>query len=259
MNSTVSKITAVTDAPQPSYGLGIRVWTVSGDTVCNDGQPYKVLLKLTGCNLEGEFTCEDGQCIRMDQRCNQLPNCRDKSDERGCERLVLEEGYIKNVPPITANLSGADESILPVHVKIAITLMKVVEIEETDHSIRLQFEINLQWRENRATYYNLKDKTSLNAFTDHDISKLWLPLVIYDNTDQKESTRLGENWEWVTRVSVVREGNIASRSGLDEVEEVEIFKGEENTLTMTQTYTWEFQCKYKLQHYPFDTQVGYLS
>ena len=191
----------------------------------------------------------------MDQRCNQLPNCRDKSDERGCERLILEEGYIKNVPPITANLSGADESILPVHVKIAITLMKVVEIEETDHSIRLQFEINLQWRENRATYYNLKDKTSLNAFTDHDISKLWLPLVIYDNTDQKESTRLGENWEWVTRVSVVREGNIASRSGLDEVEEVEIFKGEENTLTMTQTYTWEFQCQYKLQKYPFDTQV----
>ena len=24
---------------------------------------------------------------------------------------------------------------------------------------------------------------------------------------------------------------------------------------MEQTYTWEFQCKYELQHYPFDTQV----
>ena len=24
---------------------------------------------------------------------------------------------------------------------------------------------------------------------------------------------------------------------------------------MNQTYTWEFQCKYELQHYPFDTQV----
>ena len=26
-------------------------------------------------------------------RCNQLANCRDKSDERGCQLLVLEQGY----------------------------------------------------------------------------------------------------------------------------------------------------------------------
>ena len=81
-----------------------------------------------------------------------------------------------------------------------------------------------------------------------------MPLVIYSNTDQKESTRLGADWEWVTRVSVVKEGHFA-RNGLEEVDEAEIFEGVENTLTMTQTYTWEFQCQYKLQHYPFDTQV----
>ena len=43
--------------------------------------------------------------------------------------------------------------------------------------------------------------------------------------------------------------------GIEEVDEVEIFEGAENRLTMNQTYTWEFQCKYKLQRYPFDTQV----
>ena len=39
------------------------------------------------------------------------------------------------------------------------------------------------------------------------------------------------------------------------VDEAEIFEGGENKLTMTQAYTWEFQCQYKLQKYPFDTQV----
>ena len=29
----------------------------------------------------------------------------------------------------------------------------------------------------------------------------------------------------------------------------------ENRLTMNQTYTWEFQCQYELQRYPFDTQA----
>ena len=200
---------------------------------------------------EGEFTCDDGQCIKMEERCNQVPDCRDESDERGCKVIILKDGYNKNIPPIGR---AKDGRAIPARANISITLMKVVEIEEVDHSIHLQFKINLRWKENRVKYQNLKDKTSLNALTDADIGQLWLPLVIYENTDQKESTRLGENWEWVTRVSVVKEGNF-TRSGLEEIDEAEIFEGGENTLTMTQTYTWEFQCQYKLQHYPFDTQV----
>ena len=112
----------------------------------------------------------------------------------------------------------------------------------------------MQWKENRVTYHNLKKETSLNALTDEDIKRIWLPFVVYDNTDQKEVTRLGMDWEWVTRVTVTREGEF-TRSKLEELDETEIFKGEENRLTMNQTYTWEFQCKYELQRYPFDTQV----
>ena len=58
----------------------------------------------------------------------------------------------------------------------------------------------------------------------------------------------------MTRVSVVKEGHFTMR-GLDEIDEAEIFEGAENTLTMAQTYTWEFQCQYELQTYPFDKQV----
>ena len=88
----------------------------------------------------------------------------------------------------------------------------------------MQFRINLRWKENRVKYQNLKDKTSLNALISSDISMLWLPLVIYDNTDQKQSTRLGWINEWVTSVSVIKEGDF-TRSRLDEVDEAEIFEG----------------------------------
>ena len=43
---------------------------------------------------------------------------------------------------------------------------------------------------------------------------------------------------------------------MKEVDEAEIFEGAENSLTMNQTYTREFQCQYELQRYPFDTQVS---
>ena len=55
-------------------------------------------------------------------------------------------------------------------------------------------------------------------------------------------------------MSVIKEGHF-TRSAMEEVDEAEIFEGDENTIVMTQTYTHEFQCEYKLNQYPFDTQV----
>ena len=81
----------------------------------------------------------------------------------------------------------------------------------------------------------------LNTLTRNDIEMLWLPLIVYTNTDQKKTTRLGEygNGEWETGVSVKKEGRF-TRSGVEQVDEAEIFEGDENTLMMTQTYTHEF-------------------
>ena len=110
------------------------------------------------------------------------------------------------VPPV--------ESDDPVNVSVSINLLKLVDIDEDDYSIEIQFEITMKWTENRATYHNLKNKDSLNALPQKDFEKLWLPKVIYENTNQKESTRLGSNWEWETRVVVKREGNL-TRSGLN--------------------------------------------
>ena len=144
----------------------------------------------------------------------------------------------------------------PVNVSVSINLLKLVDIEEGDYSIEIQFEITMKWTENRVTYHNLKKKDSLNALSEEDYKKLWLPKVIYENTDQKETTRLGEfgNGEWDTKVIVKKEGN-STPSGLDTLDETEIFTGHDNSLVMSQTYTHTFQCAYKLSAYPFDTQV----
>ena len=253
IETNVFNTTAISKEISGRFMLGKQTWSVEGDSKkCHEGKPYVTEFKLSSCE-ESKFTCDDGQCITIEQRCNQVPDCRDMSDERNCQLIVLGGDYNKNIPPIGRTTDGA---AIPANVSISITLMKVVYIEERDHSIHLQFEINFQWKENRVTYNNLKNETSLNALRYTDIEELWLPLIIYDNTDQKDSTRLGEygNGEWITRLTVAREGNFR-RSDVSEVDEAEIFDGDQNTLVMTQTYTHEFQCKYKLQRYPFDSQV----
>ena len=254
LNVTLSKTTGLTSAEEMSLILGRHDWSIDNDSAkCNNGRPYTTQLKMSGCKTDGEFTCDDGQCVTMEERCDQIPDCRDRSDEENCQLLVKVKGYNKEVPPFTVR--ATDRSIVPVQLNISIDLLKIVDMEETDHKIDFQFKITLEWKENnRVVFHNLKPDSSLNALSKDAINNLWLPLVFYDNTDQKEITRLGALWEWNTPVSVIREGNF-TRSGLEVVDETEIFKGADNTLFMQQVYTWQFQCMYNLYDYPFDTQV----
>ena len=253
MTDARASVMAKSQASKESYALGKQEWTVTNDVfACNKGEPYTTQFKLSGCNLEGEFTCNDGQCVTMEERCDQIPDCRDKSDERDCKLLETEEGYNRKVPPITS-LGKTDKTIVPVKVNISISLLKIVGMEEVQHKIDLQFEITLEWKENRATYQNLKKKTSLNALTDEDISALWLPYVIYANTDMKEAVQIANGLK--TTIVVTREGNF-TRSDMNYIDEFESFKGKDNKLVMSQTYTKSFQCPYNLQKYPFDIQVN---
>ena len=96
-------------------------------------------MKLTGCN-KTQFTCDDGQCVTMEERCNQIPDCDDESDELNCKILKLKEGYNKRVPPVSKT-SKKIKTLKPVAVNVSLTLFKIVAIKEDDHSIQLQFQI----------------------------------------------------------------------------------------------------------------------
>ena len=85
--------------------------------------------------------------------------------------------------------------------------MKYTDIDEVDHTIDFQFEIILEWNDRHLSFNNLKEEEYLNSLTDDEIQSIWLPLLVYDNTDQKETTRLGVAWEWSTSVTVAREGD----------------------------------------------------
>ena len=130
----------------------------------------------------------------------------------------------------------------------------MVAIEEINYSVRFKFKITLRWQENRVTFQNLKHDSTNNMLSQEEVSELWLPRVIYWNTDQEETTRLGAEGEWSTDILVEREGG-AKRNSMTDIDEAEIFQGIENSLRMEQTYTHAFQCNFKLSRYPFDMQV----
>ena len=68
-------LTAWTTASHKSQALGKQNWTISGDKYkCSKNKDYEIPLKLTACE-DDEFTCDDGQCIAIEKRCDQMPQC----------------------------------------------------------------------------------------------------------------------------------------------------------------------------------------
>ena len=151
-----------------------------------------------------------------------------------------------------STVSEKNETVVPVTVNISLVLLKVFNIE-VNHAIDFKFEISMEWFEKRVKYHNLKEEITLNRLTSSEMAELWIPYVIYHNTDMMDAVKMDDEID--TTMTVTREGNF-TRSPLSVADEVLIFEGSENRITLNQTYSKMVQCTYNLRKYPFDTQVS---
>ena len=250
-NSNISPVSASTEASHISYALGKHSWLIRNDSYeCSKGQPYQLDLKLTGCNI-GEFTCDDGQCIGMKQRCDQVFDCSDESDEVECKILVLKKSYRKSSPPVFTVWKKHDRTVFPATIRVNITLLDIASIRERDNEIDIKFMAEFEWSEPRAKYHNLKENMTQNPLEIEDIKSLWIPMLVYRNNKNNDDTIAALE---KSQVYVNKRGNF-EQSPLSGMDEIEIFEGKENPLTMIQSYTKDFKCVYDMTTFPFDTQV----
>ena len=105
--------------------------------------------------------------FRMEERCDQIRNCRDKSDENNCNLIVFEENYNSKVPPFT--ITEENNDLIPAKIRVSTQLKNVLAISEFSHTIDLKIGIILRWYENRVLYHNLKSVEALNVLSDSEV------------------------------------------------------------------------------------------
>ena len=78
---------------------------------------------LSTCSSD-QFTCDNGLCINILNRCNLRTDCFDLSDEIDCRKIQPGDSYQTHIapPPIT----GLDK----VAVKVAADILTILDIEE---------------------------------------------------------------------------------------------------------------------------------
>ena len=117
-------------------------------------------------------------------------------------------------------------------------------------SFSAKFNLVAEWYDARLTWNNLNDDKFLNIPDQDIIEKLWVPVIIFDNTENKYETPLDKK----ARLVVEKKGAY-TLAPITETEEIAYYKGSENSLQYSRDFYLRFKCQFELQNYPFDKQI----
>ena len=132
--------------------------------------------------FERLFSCSDGTCIPIENKCNFVPDCWDKGDEIDCQLLRKRnmEGYDSNLPDIVIKNEG---KLLKKMVRVSITIEEIKSIEEVKSRYTTTFDLELEWMDARLTWYDLHEDLDLNILSEEQKKNIWFPKILVANSE----------------------------------------------------------------------------
>ena len=167
-------------------------------------------------------------------------DCSDGSDENVCEPLMIDEKkYRKTFPPFY----GKQRT----QINISIAIYSIENIDELAKTFVAEIRVKLRWRDQRITFKNLdKSKKALSKVW-HE--KIWLPPLYFSNTKENKPILEGRPLD----VNVITKSEPILNE-ISEVDESNVFKGDDNDLELLSKNELAFKCLFDLSRFPFDIQ-----
>ena len=236
---------AFSQASFRTLALGNLQWTITNDTECSH-ETFTTTLSLTSCK-SNQFTCNDGLCVNLEDRCNGQPECKDTTDEINCKVIETDQSYNRflSPPPPLAFPK------LPIYVSMKVHALSSFDPIKANYESK--FSINLKWFDSRLKFNNLRSIPEANSMGPDEKDKIWFPSFIFDNTKNKNNCIIDSK----SAMQVFRNGS-GSLDGIESTENKHIFNGHDNYIIYDRFYNDVFECEYFLQWYPFDFQTCYV-
>ncbi|XP_064079530.1 uncharacterized protein LOC135196619 [Macrobrachium nipponense] len=192
----------------------------------------------------GQFTCDDGSCVKISQRCDFLFDCPDQSDETNCSLIKIPDSYVPELPPQQAN-----NTAVIIEVQINITSIRAFSL--LDLMFAFDMIASYTWRDSRLTFSNLKDNMEMNLVGGNSV--VWRPKVFHE-----EGSGSKVNIEERVSQVYVKRNSGPLPDHLSRLKEDELYKGSENNIVDQRTLTVTSNCLFDLSMYPFDVQTCQL-
>ncbi|XP_064111732.1 uncharacterized protein LOC135219149 [Macrobrachium nipponense] len=220
------------------YPVGQNTWIVENE-MCGKAKGQALELSLSSC-LENTFMCKSGHCIPQELRCNLRTECDDGSGEQGCNRILIDDLYQKNIPP--TGPGGA-----PLRLSTKIQLSRITQVDDMNMAITLEFRVNLTWVDPRVTLKHLGKTARGTTLTSEEADSIWRPTYQLLNIENGRKELLESHLTILTT-------NNATEVDFNNLAMELTYPGSENAFTITDHYTARFVCGFRLFGYPFDIQ-----
>ena len=218
------------------YPLGRKEWTIVNDK-CNAREGSEVLSLMFSACAQDEFTCDSGNCVPMEKRCNQQEDCKDVSDEKNCMTVFVDpKKYLKDKPP------AALEGKVKAEVKVRVDLLEILTLSVVEMKITTKYNLYLEWLDPRITFYNLKKNRNLNGLVRDEMEKIWIPKIIFANTQANVYSILDTK-----SIGLITRKGSFTYSGIDEKENIYKYRGNENPILLSRVYETEWICEYDMR------------
>ena len=103
-------------------------------------------------------------------------------------------------------------------------------------TIQVQFYLHFSWLDSRLTFFDLRDNPALNSLSPQEKELLWVPVLVFDNTENKVTTLVDDK----ATITIRKEGKYYL-SGLDEHNNHKKYQGAENLINLSRFYNIRYQ------------------
>ena len=129
----------------------------------------------------------------------------------------------------------------------------IQEMKEIEQILQLKFSLRMTWVDARLDFFNIKADETMNVISLEELNQIWLPVIIFHNTESGLRT-INDEGSFAT----IRRAGLGIGSDSSISEDINIYKGSENSISLTRLYNIEFFCDYNMRWYPFDSQTCYM-
>ena len=147
--------------------IGLKTWWKKNE---QDKQEIFTLM-VTVC-LRDQFPCNDGSCLNMTERCDNVAQCPDASDEKECQILRVVATESEN----NAVMKLPSKSFFDIFIKTEILQVKNLDINT--FNLQTDVKVTIEWYDLTVTFYNLKNDYIRNELFSNYLSHTWTPSFV---------------------------------------------------------------------------------